>query len=239
MWPRLVLHPVGSSVFRKLDGKKVQRVCIFRQRFCRWVLSVWDYFPLCCWVTGSPLTQHGYTLTHKQWGDPHINTARRDPRAPGVLHLFDLHPAGSCDPSARGLNERVSILLLKGRHCLRHGTSCLGWYLCGYQFREPAGTLFSVLTATSELMDRMCQRPECPRRAAEVASTRTSFCKWLSGQIYRPAPVQWSISGPAPSEPGNKGNNWNQQIQLVRERNSSLFGSLHPFVSSNDGVFFW
>lgn len=33
-----------------------------------WMSSVWDYFPLCCWLTGCPLTQHGYTLTHKQSG---------------------------------------------------------------------------------------------------------------------------------------------------------------------------
>lgn len=181
----------------------MQRVCIFPQWFLRKC-----FLPSGCCPSGiifpfvvdrqAAPWLHGYTLTHKQSSDRHINTTRPDPRAPGALHLFDLHPPGGGDPSALGLNvRRVNIAfertpLSSIAAPLASADTCAGIGDGG-----PAASAFSVLTAASGLTDRTCQRPECPRRATEVASTRTSFCKWLSGQIYRPALGQLSISGGA------------------------------------------
>lgn len=52
-----------------------------------------------------------------------------------------------------------------------------------------AGMACSVLTATLELIDMTCQHPECPQRAMTVAFTRMSFCKSLTGQIYKNCPL--------------------------------------------------
>lgn len=55
--------------------------------------SVWDYFPLCCWLTGCPLTQHGYALIHKQSrGSAHKHGAARSTRTWRVAFIWFASP---------------------------------------------------------------------------------------------------------------------------------------------------
>lgn len=55
--------------------------------------SVWDYFPLCCWLTGCPLTQHGHVLTHKQsGGSAHKHGAARSTHTWRVAFIWFASP---------------------------------------------------------------------------------------------------------------------------------------------------
>ncbi len=59
-----------------------------------------------------------------------------------------------------------------------------------------AGMVRSVLTARLELIDTVCQHPECPQRAMTVAFTRMSFGKSLMGK-YTKTCTGWQTGCPS------------------------------------------